>query len=80
MTKNKNNIHVVSNEAIGKWQIEKEGGKRASKNCNTKAEAVAAAKAQGRKEKVELLTHNKDGKIRDRVSYGDDNSSPKDKN
>jgi hypothetical protein len=80
MTKKKSSIHVVSNETIGKWQVEKEGAKRASRNCDTKAEAVAAAKAQGRKEKVEVLTHNKDGKIRDRVSYGDDNSPPKDKN
>ncbi|AEG17738.1 DUF2188 domain-containing protein [Methanobacterium paludis] len=80
MTKKKSSIHVVSNEAIGKWQVEKEGAKRASRNCDTKAEAVAAAKAQGKKEKVEVLTHNKDGKIRDRVSYGDDNSPPKDKN
>ena len=73
-------IHVVPDKGTEKWKIKKEGNEKASKICDTQAEAIEIAKAQGKKEKVEVLTHGKTGKIRDRVSYGNDPCPPKDKN
>ncbi|MCE7698245.1 MAG: DUF2188 domain-containing protein [Methanobacterium paludis] len=71
-------IHIVSNQKNG-WDTKKEGAKRASKHFKTKAEAQKAANEQGRREKVEVIPHKKNGKFQKdgRSSYGNDPSSSK---
>jgi hypothetical protein len=76
MVKKKPNIHTVHNPEGG-WDNKKENAKRSSGHFDTKAEAEKAARDQGLKEKVEVLTHNMDGKIAKRNSYGNDPSESK---
>lgn len=76
MTKKKN-VHVVPHEEG--WAVKREGAKRASSVHGTKAPATEAGRKTAKAEKVELVIHNKDGKISDKDSYGNDPNPPKDK-
>jgi hypothetical protein len=69
----KKNIHIVKGKKEG-WDIKREGAAKASKNFDTKAEAEKYADAQGRKDKVEVIPHTKNGKFQKsgRNSYGND--------
>ncbi|WP_282295411.1 DUF2188 domain-containing protein [Stenotrophomonas sp. PS02289] len=73
----KKDIHVVPH--TGGWAVKKEGGERASSVHRTQADALEQARDQGRRDKVEVVIHGRDGKIRDSDSYGSDPSPPKDK-
>lgn len=74
----KKDIHIVPNKKGG-WDTKREGAKRASKHFETKAEAEKSADAQGRKAKVEVKPHKKNGKFQKsgRNSYGKDPYPPK---
>jgi len=52
--------------------VKREGAKRASSLHATKEEAVQRATATAKREHTELEIHNRDGKIADRSSYGND--------
>ncbi len=71
-------IHVVADKKGG-WNTKKDNAKRASKHFDTKDEAGKAAKDQGQREKTEVITHKKNGRIQRRESYGNDPYPPKDK-
>lgn len=73
----KKDIHVVPHQ--DGWAVKKEGGDRASRVVDTQKEALDIAREQARREKVEVVTHRKDGRIRDSDSYGDDPAPPIDK-
>lgn len=75
--KKKKNIPVVPHP--GGWAIKREGGKRASKVGNTKDPILQQARAQAKREKVELVIHKGNGTIMDKDSYGKDTSPPKDR-
>jgi len=79
MAGKKKAIHVVPGKDGG-WDIKKENSERASRHMDTKAEASQVARDQGRREKTEVITHTKDGRIQKRESYGNDPNPPKDKN
>jgi len=74
----KKNIHIVKGKKEG-WDVKREEAKKASKNFGTKAEAEEYAKKQGKKDKVEVIPHDKRGKFqkRGRNSYGNDPVSSK---
>lgn len=72
----KKDIHVVPH-AKG-WAVEREGSKRASAVTTTKAQADALARPMARRDKVELVTHGKDGRIQDSDSFGRDPNPPRD--
>lgn len=72
----KNSQHVVSN-ASGGWDVKRSGSERASKHFNTQGEAIAWAKQVAKNQKTELYVHGKDGKIREKNSYGNDPHPPK---
>lgn len=72
----KKNEHVTKRDD-GKWQVKGEGNKRASAITNTQAEAIVIARDLAMKNKSELLIHGKDGKIREKNSYGNDPFPPK---
>ena len=70
------NQHVVPN---GKnWQVKAEKATKATKNFNTQKAAIAYAKDIAKNQKRELVIHGKDGKIRDKDSYGNDPCPPRD--
>lgn len=73
----KRDIHVVPH-ADG-WAVKKESGQRASSVHSTKKEALEQAKDQGKRERVEVVIHGRDGRIQDSDSYGHDPHPPKDK-
>lgn len=75
---NKKNIHVVYRSETKDWAVKKEGNKRASKVVSTKREAEDLGRALAKKDKVELVIHNEDGKISDKDSFGNDPASVKD--
>ncbi|MEQ8184336.1 DUF2188 domain-containing protein [Marinobacter salarius] len=72
----KKDIHVVPNE--GGWAARREGSTRASSVHRTQAEALKRGRAMARQDHVELVTHGRDGRIRDSDSYGNDPNPPND--
>jgi len=73
----KKDIHVITHP--GGWATKKEGARKAGSVHDTQKEAIERGKTQAKREKVELVIHGKDGKIRDSDSYGNDPNPPKDK-
>ena len=66
----KRNQHVVFHE--GRWAVRGAGSRRASSVHSTQEEAINAAREIARNQRSELFIHRKDGRIRDRSSYGND--------
>lgn len=52
--------------------------KKATKHFDTKLPAVDYARDLAKKQEAELVIHNKDGKISQKDSYGNDPCPPKD--
>ena len=67
--------HVVPNG--GKWSVRSAGAQRASKTFDTQQEAIDTARERARAQGSELYIHGKDGRIRERNSYGSDPYPPK---
>lgn len=59
------NQHVVPHD--GQWAILREGNERVSHVYDTKEAALVKAKEMGKKEKVRVVVHKKDGKIQDNL-------------
>ena len=74
----KKDLHVTKRRD-GRWQVKKEGAGRASSTHSTQDEAASRARQQAMRERVEVVTHRPDGRIRDSDSYGNDPCPPKDK-
>ena len=70
------NQHVTPNPNGG-WQVKGAGNKRPTVKSSTQAEAIAIAKTIAQNQKSELVIHGKDGRIRDKSSYGNDPFPPK---
>jgi hypothetical protein len=64
-------VHVVRGNSGG-WLVRVEGTARARSIHTKQAEAITAARAIARKNKSELLVHGRDGKIRERSTFGHD--------
>lgn len=78
---NDNERHVVQN-SDGGWDVKAPGAKRASAHTTTQADAIARAKEiVGNAGGGEVVTHGRDGKIRnsDTVRPGNDPFPPRDK-
>ena len=74
----KKNVHITYRKDEKKWAVKKEGNEKASKLVSTKKEAEDVGREQAKNEKSELVIHNKDGKISDKDSFGNDPKSIKD--
>ena len=72
----KRNVHVVKRD--DGWAVRREGAQRDSSHHGTQGKAIHAAERTARADKVELFIHGRDGKIRDRDSYGPDPFPPMD--
>ncbi len=68
--------HVVPNRDGG-WDIKKGGYERASGHCDTKSEAIEQGRKISQNQKTELVIHNKNGKISDSDSHGNDPHPPR---
>lgn len=67
--------HVVPNK--GKWSVRKAGSPKASKTFDTQDDAIRHAKDIAKNQKTEMYIHGRDGRIRERNSYGNDPHPPK---
>lgn len=75
MTKKKG-VHITPRDD-GQWNVVRDGAQRASSVHATQADATGAGRDTARREKTELIIHGRDGRIRDRDSYGGDPHPPK---
>lgn len=71
------NQHVVPRD--GRWAVRGEGNSRISSEHRTQGTAINFAMKVARSEKSEVVIHGRDGKIRDKDSYGPDSCPPKDR-
>jgi hypothetical protein len=68
--------HVVPSPSGG-WDVKRGGADRASEHCELKQDAIDAGRKISRNQKTELRIHNKDGKISQSDSHGNDPNPPK---
>ncbi|MCY3788823.1 MAG: DUF2188 domain-containing protein [Gemmatimonadetes bacterium] len=71
----KRNQHVVPHD--GEWAVRGAGSQRASSVHHTQREAIDAARAIAQNQGSEMFVHGKDGRIRERNSYGNDPFPPR---
>jgi hypothetical protein len=62
--------HVVPRD--GGWAVRSTGASRVSGRFQTQDEAIAVGRERARSQGTELYIHGKDGRIRERNSYGTD--------
>ncbi|MFZ5862380.1 MAG: DUF2188 domain-containing protein [Nitrospirota bacterium] len=70
------NQHVVRRGQ--EWAVKGEKTKRDTSHHQTQAEAIEAAREIAKHQGVEVVIHGRDGKIRDKDSYGNDPMPPRD--
>jgi Uncharacterized protein conserved in bacteria (DUF2188) len=69
-----NNVHIVPHS--DGWAVKIEGNDRATSVHDTQQQAIDAGRDRARRDESELLIHGRDGRIRDRDSYGGDDFPP----
>jgi hypothetical protein len=70
------NQHVVP--VNGEWGVRGEGNARLTSIHNTQTDAIEAAKEIAINQRSEVVIHRRDGRIRDKDSYGNDPNPPRD--
>ena len=73
----KSNPHVVRHPDGG-WAVRREGADRASSRHRTQRDAIDRAREMAKDIRGEVVIHGRDGKIRDKDSYGNDPFPPRD--
>lgn len=71
------NQHVIPH--AGGWQVKKENSTHATKSFTRQSDAIAYGREVARNQQSELVIHGRDGRIRDKDSYGNDPCPPKDR-
>jgi len=66
---------TVEPRADGRWAVQKDGTRRASKLFDRQGDAEAHGRAQARREGVELIIKGKNGSVLRRDSHGADEPS-----
>jgi hypothetical protein len=77
MTKRGPKTHHVVPSAKGGWDIRRGGAERASAHFEVKSMAVTRAREISRNQETELRIHNRDGKIAQSDSHGNDRYPPR---
>lgn len=72
----KNEKHVVPHE--GKWAVRSSGASRVGSIHDTQQAAISAAVRGAKSAGAEVVIHGRDGRIRDKDSYGKDSCPPRD--
>lgn len=67
----------VTRHPDGGWQVKGEGNTRATVRTDTQKEAIDIARTIAINQESELIIHGKDGRIREKSSYGDDPFPPR---
>lgn len=67
--------HVVPGN--GGWVVRKAGASRATSVHETQSEAVSAATKIAKNQRSEVYVHGRDGRIRERNSFGHDTHPPR---
>ena len=70
------NQHITPHPNGG-WQVKGAGNSKATIITNTQSEAIMIGKEIAKNQGSELFIHNKQGRIRERNSYGNDPYPPK---
>lgn len=60
-----------------KWSVRKAGASRASKVFPTQEEAINDGKIKAKNQRTELFIHSRNGRITERISYGNVPFPPK---
>lgn len=71
----KKNQHVVKREEA--WAVRGEGNSKDTSKHNTQSEAFGVARDIAKNQGSEVLIHGKNGRIRERNTYGKDPYPPK---
>lgn len=71
------NQHVVPRD--DGWAVKGEGNKKDTSRHDTQGEAIKAARDIAINQRGEVVIHGRDGKIRDKDSYGNDQCPPRDR-
>jgi hypothetical protein len=66
----KRDVHVVPHK--DGWATRREGAERVSRTFGTQRAAEDSGRVTAQRERVELVTHRRDGTVRDSDSYGRD--------
>jgi hypothetical protein len=69
------NVHVVPHPEG--WAVRIEGNDRASRVTDTQREAIDYGRDRARQEQAELNIHGRNGQIREKDSYGNDDCPPR---
>lgn len=69
------NQHVVPHP--DGWAVKGAGNEKATKVTTTQKEAIQIAKEIAQNQQSELIVHRKNGQIRQKDSFGNDNYPPK---
>lgn len=69
------NQHIVPHPEG--WAVKSEGSNKATNVFETQQEAIERGREIAINQQSELLIHNREGKIRERNSYGNDPYPPK---
>jgi len=69
--------HHVVPSSQGGWNIKKGGAEKASGHFDRKHDAIDQAREISRNQESELVIHNRDGKISQSDSHGNDPNPPK---
>lgn len=67
--------HVVPRN--GGWAVRKAGSERVTKNFNTRNEAIREARKIAKNQATEVYIHERNGRIKKRVPYGNNLHPPK---
>lgn len=70
----KNNVHVVPSD--GGWDVKVEG-RSGARRFSTQNEAIRAGRELARSNRSENIVHGRDGRIRQRDTYGRDPFPPR---
>lgn len=70
------NIHVT-NQSQGGYQVKSSGSSKAYRRTETQRKAIEIGRELARNQHSELVIHGRDGKIRQKNSYGNDPFPPK---
>lgn len=70
------NIHVT-NHTQGGYQVKSTGSSKAYRRTETQREAIEIGRELARNQHSELVIYGRDGKIRQKNSYGNDPFPPK---
>lgn len=73
----KNNQHVVPRG--NDWAVKGAGNAKATSVTSTQFEAIRIAREIAMNNRSEVVIHGRDGRIRDKDSFGRDPNPPKDK-